>query len=371
MSVPPNRATDAELRLSTDPRTGRPSDAPDVPPPDRLDPQDQTIFAVVHHRYGSADVLELGRVPRPQVGKHDVLVRVHAAGLDRGAWHFMTGTPYLLRLASGLGRPRHPVLGRELAGVVIAVGEATTRYSPGDQVYGIGRGAFAELATAPESKLAPMPTGLTFEQAAVAPISGVTALRAVHDVAGVRAGHRVLVTGASGGVGSFAVQMAKVAGAEVTGECSAAKADYVRGLGADHVLDYREQDFADGTQQYDRIIDLAGTPGLRRLRRALAPGGIAVLTGGEEGGALTGGLDRQLRGRLLSPFIGRRLTSFMPQERASDLERVTALLEAGAVTPSVGGTWPLEQAAEAMAELEGGRARGKIAISVHTEPTRP
>jgi len=239
-----------------------------------------TMRAVVQDGYGTADVLHPAEVALPRALRADeVLVRVRAAGLDRGTWHLMTGTPYAVRLVMGLRRPRQPILGLDLAGTVEAVGTEVTRFAPGDEVYGLGSGTFAEYAIAKEGKLAPRPAALTAVQAATVPVSAITALQAVTDLARVQAGQRVLVTGASGGVGTYAVQIAVAAGAEVTGVCSAAKADLVRSLGATHVLDYAHDDLAAVPDRYDVIIDLAGNTSLRRLRRALTPTGTAVLVG--------------------------------------------------------------------------------------------
>jgi NADPH:quinone reductase-like Zn-dependent oxidoreductase len=323
-----------------------------------------TMRAVVQDAYGDSEVLRPAEVPLPRTLRGDeVLVRVHAAGLDRGTWHLMTGTPYAVRLATGLRRPRQPIPGLDLSGTVVAVGAAVTRFSQGDEVYGIGAGTFAEYAVAREAKLTRKPDGLTHEHAATVAVSGLTALQAVVDIAGVQPGQRVLVTGASGGVGSYAVQIAAAAGAEVTGVCSAAKAELVRSLGAAHVLDYAVDDFADGAERFDVIIDIAGSASLSRLRRALTPTGTAVLVGGEDSGQVTG-MSRQLRGLVVSLFTRQRLTLRVPKERAADLERLTALIQAGQVTPSVGGTYPLADAAAAMRDLVAGRARGKIAIVV-------
>ncbi|MET0837831.1 MAG: NAD(P)-dependent alcohol dehydrogenase [Marmoricola sp.] len=327
-------------------------------------PVPETMRAIVQERYGDADRLRLADIPTPGAGEGEVLVRVHAAGLDRGTWHLMTGKPYAMRLALGFRGPKNPVPGLDLAGTVVAVGGSTPGFSVGDEVFGIGKGSFAEYAVARVDKLVRKPARLTFEQAAVVPVSAMTAHRAVVDVGRVESGQRVLVIGASGGVGSYAVQIAKALGAEVTGVSSTAKLDLVRTLGADHVLDYTRDDFADGTQRYDLIIDIAGNPCLRRLRRALTPGGTAVLTGGEDGGPLTGGLDRQVRAMVLSRFVGQRLTGFVPRERASDLELVADLIAGGGVSPSIDRTYSLADVPEAMRRLEAGEVRGKIAIAV-------
>lgn len=333
--------------------------------PGTRSPATVTMQAVVQDGYGSADILRLTQVARPEIGDRDVLLQVHAAGLDRGTWHLMTGKPYLLRLVFGIRSPRQPVLGRDVAGRVVAVGSAVTRFAVGDEVYGVAPGSFAEYAVAREDKLAHKPANLTFEQAAVVPISALTALQALGNVGRVESGQKVLVTGASGGVGSYAVQLAKAAGAEVTGVCSTAKLDLVRSLGADHLIDYTREDFADGKHSYDLILDIAGNPALSRLRRALTPTGTLVLVGGEEGNDWTGGtIGRQLRARTVSLFVRQRLTSALNKESGSDLERLTELIETGQVTPSIDRSFPLAQASDAMRHLEAGRARGKVAIIV-------
>ncbi|HEX2704707.1 MAG TPA: NAD(P)-dependent alcohol dehydrogenase [Candidatus Lustribacter sp.] len=331
---------------------------------DTNSPAEGTMQAVVQDRYGSADVLRLARIARPEVGDSEVLLRVHAAGLDRGTWHLMTGRPLLLRLVFGIRGPRQPVLGHDVAGTVVAVGSAVTRFAAGDEVYGFGQGSFAEYAVAREDKLALKPANATFEQAAVVPVSALTAIQALCDVGRVESGQKVLITGASGGVGSYAVQLAKAFGAEVTGVCSTAKLDLVRSLGATHVVDYTRADFADGADRYDLILDIAGNPALSRLRRALTPTGTLVLVGGEEGGDWTGGMiERQLRTRAVSLFVRQRLTSCLCTERGSDLERLTDLIEAGQVTPSIDRTYPLAKVPDAIRHLEAGQARGKVAIT--------
>jgi NADPH:quinone reductase-like Zn-dependent oxidoreductase len=327
-------------------------------------PAPATMRAIVQERYGDTSRLQLTHdAPTPRIADNEVLVRVAAAGLDRGTWHLMTGRPYAMRLALGLRGPRNRVPGLDVAGTVVAVGPATSGFSVGDEVFGIGRGSFAEYTAARADKLVHKPASLTFEQSAVVPVSALTALRAVVDVGRVRAGQRVLVIGASGGVGSYAVQIAKAMGAEVTGVCSTAKLDLVSGLGADHVIDYTREDWSTGDRRYDLIIDIAGNPSLSRLRRTLTPRGTAVLTGGEGGEPLTGGLDRNLRAAVLSWFVGQRLTGMLSRERASDLARVAELIEAGQVRPSVDRVYPLEQAPEAMRRLESGEVRGKVAIT--------
>jgi NADPH:quinone reductase-like Zn-dependent oxidoreductase len=330
-----------------------------------------TMPAITYDTYGSADVLSLSEVARPRPAENEVLVRVHAAGVERGAWHMMTGKPYLGRLAFGLRRPRNRVLGIELAGTVDDIGSSVTRFAVGDEVYGFGKGSFAEYSVAREDRLAAKPALLTFEQAAAVPVSGATALQALTDAGRVEPGQAVLVIGASGGVGSYAVQMAKALGAEVTGVASPGKLDLVRSLGADHVLDYTRDDFADGSHRYDLVLDMAGNPALSRLRRALTRTGTAVITGGEEGGSFSGGMNRQLRALAVSPFLRQRLTMFIAKQRSSDLERLTRLIETGRVTPSIDRTYPLDEAADAIRHLADGRARGKVVISICAPHSRP
>lgn len=324
-----------------------------------------TMRAIVQDGYGSADVFVLAQVARPEIADNEVLVHVEAAGLDRGTWHMMAGRPYLLRLLGfGFRRPKNRVPGLDVAGTVVAVGSSVTRFSPGDEVFGISRGSFAEYAAVLEDKLARKPANLTFEQAAVVPISAGTALQALTDVGGVEQGQQVLIIGASGGVGSYAVQLAKAFGAEVTGVCSTAKLDLVRSLGADHVVDYTREDFAGGTSTYDLVLDIGGNSSLSRLRSALTPTGTLVIVGGEEGGKWTGGFGRSLRAPLLSPFVRQRLTMLASKERAGDLERLSPLIEAGKVVPSIDRTYPLDRVAEAMRHLEAGEVRGKVAMTI-------
>lgn len=317
--------------------------------------------AVIQDSYGTSEVLRVGDVNIPEPGDNEVLVKVHAAGLDRGTEHLMTGKPYVVRMATGLRRPKQPISGRDVAGTVVKVGSAVTRFAPGDEVYGVAPGSFAEYAVGPENKLARKPANLTFAQAAAVPISAGTALQALRDVGKVRAGQTVLVIGASGGVGSYAVQLAKVFGAQVTGVASAAKADFVKSLGADHVLDYARDDFADGTRTYDLILDIGGGSSLKRLRRALKPRGTVVFVGSENAGSITG-MGRQLRGALLSLLVRQRLAILMARERASDLEQLTEHLEAGRVIPTLADSYPLDQARTAMELLESGKVRGKVVI---------
>jgi NADPH:quinone reductase-like Zn-dependent oxidoreductase len=323
-----------------------------------------TMRAVVQDTYGSADVLRLAQVDRPEIAANEVLVAVQAAGLDRGTEHLLTGKPYAMRvMGMGFRKPKNRVAGLDVAGTVAAVGSSVTRFAVGDEVFGISRGSFAEYAVALEDKLAVKPAKLTFEQAAVVPVSGLTALQALRDAGRVEAGQRVLVIGASGGVGSYAVQLAKAFGAHVTGVSSTAKTDLVRSLGADHVIDYTAQDFADGTNRYDLIIDTGGNSTIARLRRALTDRGTLVIVGGEDGGAVTG-MGRQLRALVISFFVRQRLTMQIPKENFRDLEVLTGMIEAGSVTPSIDRTYPLDDAADAVRHLVAGNARGKVAITI-------
>ncbi len=322
-----------------------------------------TMRAVVQDRYGSSEVLRLARVARPVIADDQVLLHVNAAGLDRGTEHLMTGKPYVARLFVGLRKPKNPIPGRDAAGTVAAVGSSVSRFAIGDEVYGVAPGSFAEYAVAPEDKLARKPENLSFAQAAAIPVSAGTALQALVDAGRVQAGQSVLVVGASGGVGTYAVQLAKAFGAEVTGVSSTAKVDLVKSLGADHVIDYTREDFADGTRRYDLVLDIGGSTPVRRLRRALRPRGTLVFVGGENSGNLTG-LGRQLRGALVSPFLRQRLVLLVTKERAADLERLADLIEDGKLVPSVDRSYPLEEAPDAMRLLEEGRVRGKVVITV-------
>jgi NADPH:quinone reductase-like Zn-dependent oxidoreductase len=328
-------------------------------------PQSSAMRAIVQDSYGTADVLRIEQIERPSIAAHEVLVKVHAAGLDRGTWHLLTGQPYLMRVMGfGFRAPKNRVPGLDVAGTVVEVGADVTRFAVGDEVFGISRGSFAEYAAVREDKLAPKPANLGFEQAAVVPVSGGTALQALRDAGRVESGQRVLVIGASGGVGSFAVQLAKASGAEVTGVASTAKLDLVKSLGADHVLDYSRDDFADGAHHYDLVLDIGGNSPIPRLRRALTPRGTLVIVGGENGGKVTGGFGRSLRAVALSPFGRQRLTMLASKERASDLESLTELIEAGRLTPSLERSVPLEQVPDALRQLEAGAVRGKVAVRV-------
>ena len=323
--------------------------------------------AIVQDAYGDIDVLRLDDVEVPAMGPTDVLVRVHAAGVDPGVWHLMTGRPYLVRaLGFGLRAPKVRVRGRDVSGVVEAVGRDVTRFAVGDEVYGTCEtGSFAELTVSPEKRLAHKPATLTFEQASTVPISGLTALQAVRDVVHVGSGQKLLVIGAGGGVGSFAVQIATAYGADVTGVCSAGNAELVRSLGAVDVIDYAVEEIDSRGPVFDAIVDTAGNRKLSLLRRALTPTGVAGIVGGEAGsGAVFGGFERQLGAPLTSLFGGQKLRPVTAKENAADLEVVTGLIDSGAVTPAVGRVYPLADAPLAIRDNHDGHARGKAVVSV-------
>jgi len=322
--------------------------------------------AITQDKYGSADVLQLRDVPQPAPSKDEVLVKVRAAGVDPGVWICMTRQPYAARAAFGLTKPKAAVRGRALAGVITAVGADVQRFQPGDEVYGTSLGGtFAEYTVTNWQRLAPKPAALSFEQAAAVPISGVTALESVRDGGQVQPGQRVMVIGAAGGIGSFAVQIATALGAQVTGVCSAGKADLVRSLGAEDVIDYTRDEVDRDGPRYDVIIDTAGCRPLSLLRRALTPRGTLVLAGGgHDAGGLLGGYTRQLRAPLVSMFVPQTLRPLASRERAADLEELGSMIESGKVTPVVGGTYPLADAPDAIRYLAEGHASGKIVISI-------
>jgi NADPH:quinone reductase-like Zn-dependent oxidoreductase len=327
-----------------------------------------TMTGIAQDRYGPApeDVLRVARLAVPTVSDGHVLVRVHAASVDRGTWHVMAGLPYPIRLAGfGLRRPKYANPGRALAGTVEAVGVGVSGFSPGDAVFGVGDASFADYALAPVGKLAAKPAHVSFAQAAAVPISGLTALQAVRDHARIQPGEQVLIIGASGGVGSFAVQLAKSAGAEVTGVCSTGKVDQVRALGADHVIDYTREEITDGSHRYDVILDIGGNRRLSQLRRALTPRGRLVIVGGENGGRWLGGTDRQIRARLLSLFVRQQLGTFINKENAPDLNTLRDMIDAGTLTAAVDQSYPLDQVPAAIRYLLDGHTRGKIVIAVH------
>jgi NADPH:quinone reductase-like Zn-dependent oxidoreductase len=326
------------------------------------------MLAITQDRYGTAEVLTLDTVALPTPKDDEVLVEVVAAGVDRGTCHLMTGTPYLIRIAGfGFTKPKNRVPGLDVAGRVVAVGPDVTRFVPGDEVFGIGNGSLAEFAVAKEDKLVVKPASLSFEQAAVAAVSGITALQALTDVGGAQPGQRVLIIGASGGVGSFAVQLAKALDTDVTAVASSRNLGFVRSLGADHVVDYTTEDFTATSERYDLIVDIGGRNSIRRLRSVLTTTGTLVIVGGEDGNRITGGVGRQLRALMLSPFLRQRLTTFMSTEHYSFMERLAGYIEAGDVTPAIGDEFPLADAASAIEQLDSGKATGKTVIIVRDD----
>ncbi len=321
--------------------------------------------AIVQDRFGSTDVLELRDIPDPVPTDDQVLIELRAGGAGPDVWHMMTGEPRIARLSPEFRRLWSAPRGRDGAGVVVSVGANVKDLAVGDEVMGIVEGSFAELVAASPELLVPKPARLTFEQAAAAPISGITAVRAVREVAEVRPDQRVLIVGAGGGVGTLAVQVAKAAGAHVTAVASASKADLVRSLGADDVIDYTREDFTDGRRRWDAIIDAAGRRPLRKLRRALTPKGTLAIVGGDGGGKWTGGFGRQVvRAPLLSLVVGQSLRPVITAERREDLVAVRDLIEDGKVTPVVGRTFALSEAADAIRYLEQGHAAGKVVVTV-------
>jgi NADPH:quinone reductase-like Zn-dependent oxidoreductase len=320
------------------------------------------MTAIVQDRYGSADVLQLREIERPRPRAGEVIVRVRAAGVDFGVWHLMEGMPYAVRLATGLRRPRNPVRGLELAGVVEEVGANVTTFAVGDEVFGIGEGSFAEYARASASKLVRKPVNLGFEEAAVVPVSATTALVGLR-AAKIQAGQTVLITGAGGGVGSYAVQLARGMGAEVTGVCSTSKQDFVRGLGAEHVLDYTREDVTQGERKYDAIIDLAGRRSVSSLRRALTPTGTLVILGGEGGGRWLG-MGRQVWSQIVGLATQQKFRAPLALVNQADLLLLKEQLESGKLRPVVERRYPLSEVPSAVRALAAGHSRGKAVITV-------
>jgi NADPH:quinone reductase-like Zn-dependent oxidoreductase len=332
-------------------------------PPRRVQERRIGMKAIVQDEYGSADVLRLEDVETPVAGRGEVLIRVIAASAFIGDWHVMTGTPYAIRLVSGLRTPKQRVRGQDVAGEIEAVGEGVAAFRPGDEVFGIGSGTFAEYATALPDKIAPKPANLAFEEAATVPTTGCTALQGIRDVGKVRSGQSVMVIGAAGGVGSFAVQIAKAFGAHVTGVCSTSKVELVRSIGADEVIDYTEQDVTEGTRRYDVIFDTAGNRPASQLRQALTPKGTLVLAGGEGGGRWVG-MGRVVRAKAMSPFVGQKMTNFLARPNGKDLVVLKELIEADKLKPVIGSRYQLRQVPTAVAEIEAGHGLGKVVITM-------
>jgi NADPH:quinone reductase-like Zn-dependent oxidoreductase len=321
--------------------------------------------AITYHRYGPPDVLEFQEVDAPVVKDDDVLIRVRAASANPRDWHFMRGLPYVIRPQFGLRRPRNPLLGSDVAGQVEAVGANVTRFRPGDEVYAdVVTGGFAEYTCVPAGVVAPKPANLTFEQAAAVPLAALTALQGLRDRGRTQPGQKVLIIGAGGGVGTFAVQIAKWLGAEVTSVCSTGKVDLVRSLGSDHVIDYTREDFVQSGQRYDLVLQLAGTRSPSDCRRALTPTGTLLLSSGESSGRWVGPVGRIVKAVVLSPFVRQRLVPFEAKRSVEDLRLMKELIDAGTVTPVIDRTFSLSDVPAAMRYLEAGHARGKIVITV-------
>ena len=321
--------------------------------------------AIVQDKYGSAEVLELRDVEKPQAGDDELLIRVHAAGVDPGVWHLMTGLPYLVRVMGfGIRKPKMRVRGTDVAGSVEVAGKNVTQFKEGDQVYGTCDGSFAGYACAKAERFAPKPSNLNFEQAAVVPVSGVTALNGLRDVGRLQPEQKALIIGAAGGVGTHAVQLAKAFGAVVTGVCSTSKAELVRAIGADEVIDYTREDFTDGTRRFDLILDTAGRRPLSHLRRILTPQGTLVIVGGEGGDRWLGGFQRQIFAPVRSLFTEQNMVGLVSKERQQDLLTLKDLIEAGKLTPVIDRTYPLSEAPQAIRYLEQGHARGKVVLTI-------
>jgi len=324
--------------------------------------------AIVRDKYGPPDVLELKDIDKPVLGDDEVLVRVHATSVNPADWHLLRGEPYIARLQLGLRKPKDRVLGCDVAGRLEAVGKDVTMLRAGDEVFGSpfmhGLGAFAEYVCVSEGLLASKPATLSFEQAATVPLAAMTALQGLRDHGRIEAGHRVLIVGASGGVGTFAVQIAKYFDAEVTGVCSTRNVEMVRSLGADHVIDYTREDFTQSGQKYDLIFQLAGTRSPSECRRALTSDGTLVLSSGESDGRWIGPVDRIIKALVLSPFVSEKMASFTVKPDRDDLQFLRQLIEAGTLTPVIDSTYPLAEVPEAIRYLEKGHARGKVVITV-------
>ena len=320
--------------------------------------------AITYHRYGSPDVLDFEEVDEPVAKDDEVLIRVRAASVNPRDWHFMRGLPYIMR-PIGLRIPKDGGFGSDVAGQVEAVGKAVTRFRPGDEVFAhVLSGGFAEYTCVSEDVLGLKPANLTFEQAAAVPLAALTALQGLRDHGQIQAGQKVLIIGASGGVGTFAVQLGKSFGADVTGLCSTRNLDLVRSIGADHVIDYTKEDFTQSGQKYDLIFQLAGTRSPSDCRRALTSKGKLILSSGESDGRWIGPLDRIIKAVVLSPFVSQRLGPFEAKRSKEDLQVLKELIESGKVSPVIDRTYPLSETAEAVRYLEAGHARGKVVITV-------
>jgi NADPH:quinone reductase-like Zn-dependent oxidoreductase len=324
--------------------------------------------AIVQDRYGSAEVLKAREISKPDIANDEVLVRVHAASVHVGDWILMTGSPFVMRLATGLSKPKNAIPGTDVAGTIEAVGTDVHGLRPGDEVFGWAAGAFAEYAAASADQFVAKPANLTFEEASAVGVSASTALQLLRDNGKVRPGHKVLINGASGGVGTFAVQIAKALGAEVTGVSSAKNLDMVRSIGADHVIDYAREDFTTGDRRYDLILDNVGNHSMARTRRVLSPGGTLISNGG---GHADGKLLRTLRTALVSAFVREQAKPTVKTQNRADLIALKELVEAGRITPVIGGTYPLDRTREAIDHVAEGHARGTLVISMSRDRVGP
>jgi NADPH:quinone reductase-like Zn-dependent oxidoreductase len=321
--------------------------------------------AVVYRQYGSPDVLQIEEVEKPTPADDEVLVKVRAASLNPLDWHYMRGLPYLVRLMNGIGRPKSPRLGVDFSGIVEAAGKNVRQFKVGDEIFGAANGALAEYVTSTEVGLALKPSNMTFEQAAAVPIAAITALQGLRDKGQIKPGQKVLINGASGGVGTFAVQIAKSFGAEVTGVCSTRNVDMVRSIGADHVIDYTKEDFTQGAQHYDLIFDTVGSHALLDYRRVMTPAGIFVIVGGPSSGAWLGPMTSLFKASLLSPFVSQKFRMFLADaNKNEDLDALRDLMQDGKLTPVIDKQYSLGDVREAMRYLEAGHARGKVVISL-------
>jgi NADPH:quinone reductase-like Zn-dependent oxidoreductase len=345
----------ATLLLAVPPRAGQATAEPAL------------MQAIRYDEYGTSKVLRLVSVPRPVPGEHQVLLEVRAAALNPVDWHYMRGTPYLMRLEVGLFKPEDPKVGVDVAGRVVAVGSKVTRFKPGDEVFGTAPGALAQYALATDTKLVPKPANLSFEQAAAVPVAALTALQGLRDKGRARPGDTVLINGASGGVGTFAVQIARAMDLHVTGVCSGRNVARVRALGAKHVIDYTREDFTRGSARYDIVLDLVGNRGLLEVRRVLKPGGRYVLIGGggPNDGRWIGPFGKVLHAMLLDPFVDQEFSMLLAKIDAGDLEHLARLMREGTVVPVIDRQYPLAQVPAAIDYLERGHARGKVIIDVY------
>ena len=339
-------------------------DSPCQPAPALAD-HGTRMKAVVYRCYGSPEVLNVEEVPKPTPNENQVLVKVHAASINPLEWHYMEGKPYFMRSMSGIGAPEDPALGVDFSGTVEAVGQKVTKFKVGDEVFGGRDGALGQYVVVREAgSIVLKPANMTFEQAAAVPVAAVTALQGLRDSGKVHAGQKVLINGASGGVGTFAVQIAKSMGAEVTGVCSTRNVELVKSLGADHVIDYTREDFTQGTQKYDVIFDAVGSHSLSEYRRVMTPGGIFVIVGGPSTDPWIGPMIAPLKAKLLEPFVSQKFQFFLADINPNDLGVLSSLMQAGKLTPTIDRTYPLSDIRAAMRYLLAGHARGKVVIEV-------